>query len=208
VARKLGEQAIVASICPLKSDDASKNNGDPLYGYRPAVKAIVDRLKNALAQQCLPQALTPDQTGRVPCLILATLGNLGAVSGDPEAECAKFGLKVPDPEVLKKFREQQAEEAKRLGGAGTDAGASFDETRYAVCEYDQIPAAPGATCVKEPKKGWCYVTNTAGAKPAGTCPQAITFTEVGNPGPGIKISLQCIQQQGAGVGAAPTASAP
>jgi hypothetical protein len=202
VARALGDQAIVASICPIHVDE--QGAGDPLFGYRPAVKAIVDRLKNALAQQCLPQPLVPDSTGKVPCLILATLGNVGAVAGDPEAECAKFGLKVPDSDILAKFREAQAAEAKALGG---DAGAAFDETKYPVCEYEQIPEPAGSSCTKEQKKGWCYVVNSATAKPAGNCPQAITFTEVGNPGAGIKISLQCIEQQGAGT-AAPAASGP
>ena len=46
VARKLGDQAIVASLCPIHTTPATPD--DPLYGYRPAMKAIIDRLKLGL----------------------------------------------------------------------------------------------------------------------------------------------------------------
>jgi hypothetical protein len=46
VARKLGDQAIVASLCPLHTTPTAPD--DPLYGYRPAMKTIIDRLKQGL----------------------------------------------------------------------------------------------------------------------------------------------------------------
>jgi hypothetical protein len=46
VARELGDQAIVASLCAIHSVPDSPD--DPLYGYRPAMTAIVDRLKQGL----------------------------------------------------------------------------------------------------------------------------------------------------------------
>ncbi len=46
VARKLGDQAIVASLCPIHTKPDAPD--DPLYGYRPAMKTIIDRLKLGL----------------------------------------------------------------------------------------------------------------------------------------------------------------
>ncbi|HEY4013003.1 MAG TPA: hypothetical protein VGM06_06680, partial [Polyangiaceae bacterium] len=58
VAHHMGGQGIVSSLCPIHTTATS--DSDPVYGYRPAVNAIVNRLKNALSVQCLPQKLTID----------------------------------------------------------------------------------------------------------------------------------------------------
>jgi hypothetical protein len=187
VVRALGDQGIIASLCPRSLDT---NNPD--FGYRPAVRAIIDRLKNALANQCLPQALTVDQGGNVPCLILLTLEDTPA----GEDRCAKEpGLETPDPTILAKFR-QQLESDYKVGG-GADAGLK-DPAQYAVCVLKEIPVARGETCADHPEPGWCYVQNAPekGLSPAGTCPQAILFTQAGNK-VGAKISLQCIEANAA-----------
>jgi hypothetical protein len=48
VARALGSQSVVGSICPIHTKEAAQ--GDPLYGYRPTLQALVDRLSSALAK--------------------------------------------------------------------------------------------------------------------------------------------------------------
>jgi hypothetical protein len=53
-----GVQGIVSSLCPIHTSFAGGAALDPLYGYRPAVNAIIDRLKTDLSAQCLPQQLT------------------------------------------------------------------------------------------------------------------------------------------------------
>jgi hypothetical protein len=189
VVRKLGDQGIIASLCPRSLDQANED-----FGYRPAVRAIVDRLKNALANQCLPQPLSvfKDSNGQdaVRCLILETLPAQG---GQDECTAAK-GLAQPDPEVLRKFREQQEEEWKASGG---DKAGIPNPNTYPVCQVTQLPA--NVDCVKDPKAGWCYVSG----KSAGTCSQAILFSEAGNPPPGAKISLQCIEEKGGETAPAP-----
>jgi hypothetical protein len=184
VAKALGEQSIVASICPPDPKNKDLGTGpNPYYGYRPAVRAIVDRLKNSLASQCLPQKLSQDPEGKVPCLILESFAE--------PTNCADRGLVAPDPKVLEKFREQQRAEQ----------GAQADKNT--VCQAPQIlPAEFGgqATCEKVDKVGWCYVT---GAAAGGSCPQAIKFSERGNP-VGAIVSLQCIRSnEGDDAGAAP-----
>jgi hypothetical protein len=48
VARALGSQSVVGSICPIHAKEAAA--GDPLYGYRPTLQALTDRLSSALAK--------------------------------------------------------------------------------------------------------------------------------------------------------------
>jgi hypothetical protein len=48
LAELLGPQGVVSSLCPIHTTDNAQGN-DPLYGYRPAVTALVARMKAALA---------------------------------------------------------------------------------------------------------------------------------------------------------------
>ncbi len=184
VANKLGEQSIVASLCPREPSDTT----NPDYGYRPAVRAIVDRLKNALANQCLPEALTADETGNVPCLILETLAAAPGLNQGNACDPAK-GLTQPDPAVLAKFIE----------GVNAANGGDAGEQMGPVCQVTQLTKKDfvNDSCADSPKPGWCYLTEGA---TGGTCPQAIKFSTAGNPGVGAKVSLQCIQQSATGDG--------
>ncbi len=193
----LNDQGIAASLCPrtkglkgVELEDAIVNGSpNPLYGYRPAVKSIVDRLKDALTEQCLPEQLTLDPTLKAPCLILATLPTAG-----PESDCTKVkGLTIPSPEILTKFQQAEVE------SAGGDAGALL---KFPVCVLDEIPIKPGDTCKTTQDVGWCYVQNSGSATPAGRCPQAIIFTSgTDQQIKGANYSLQCIQQFGSGTAA-------
>ena len=177
LARLMGTQGILSSICPEHTTDNATSD-DPLYGYRPAVASIVDRLKNALANQCLPQPLTPDDQGNVPCLILEVLP-------DANTKCdPKFGLSVPPADILQKFKDS------------IKTGQPGDPSLNTICQVKQLVGADlvGGSCTSSPAAGWCYVTGAA----AGTCPQAILFSPGGNPLNGATISLQCIQTAGGG----------
>ena len=178
VARLLGEQSIVASLCPREVDDRSS----PDYGYRPAVRAIVDRLKNALAEQCLPQPLTREANGKVPCLILESFQE-----GDQATICdpAK-GLKQAEPNVVRRFYEEQA------AVTGVDVATVSTQP---VCEVEQLVGAQlvNESCEQSSAAGWCYIT--AGASRT-KCAQAIKFSPTGNPPVGARVHLQCINQQG------------
>lgn len=191
VVKALGDQGIIASLCPitLKGDKSA-----PDYGYNPAVAAIIERLKNALTVQCLPQQLTRDTgSGEVPCLVLATLG-------DASESCDKYGLALPPPAILDKFREQQKQEQGDVGDAG-----SLDLTKLPVCEVPQLVVQKGQSCKDDPKIGWCYVENAQpGSGPAGHCPQALIFSSSSGQLSGATFSLQCIQQFNPGEAAGDT----
>lgn len=178
VVRALGEQGIIASLCPIQLTDKTK----PTYGYNPAVQAIIDRLKDALTTQCLPQALTRDETKKVPCLVLTQLAEVTDRCDESK------GLAPVDPDIEKKFKEQQAAEQ------GTVKAGDTDVTKLPVCVLQQFIAENGQSCSGNNTPGWCYVTGTA----AGKCPQAVLFSGGTAALPGAKFFLQCIQQFQAG----------
>jgi hypothetical protein len=191
LANLLGSQGIISSLCPIHVTDNAAGD-DPVYGYRPAVTAIINRLKKALASQCLPQPLqtTSTPTGlQAPCLVLATLPETKA--GTEDTVCKGYpGLTtVSDASVLATFRaDQHAQWLTAMTGT--------DPSTLATCEVNQISVSPGTngnsgSCVgagSTGEAGWCYVTGTA----AGSCDtQAILFTS-GTPPNGATVNLQCI----------------
>jgi hypothetical protein len=186
--RALGEQGVIASLCPIT---LTGDKQSPTYGYNPAVKSIVDRLKNALTTQCLPQKLSRDPkttpANQVPCLVLAQLGEV-------TDSCAAQGLQKPDPAILAKFTEAQKAESGNVPVGGTDL------SKLPVCQLPQLVVDPGQTCKDNGDKGWCYVENGANGNPAGRCPQALIFSGATGALAGAKYSLQCIQQFGLDAG--------
>ncbi|HEX3597957.1 MAG TPA: hypothetical protein VHU80_22765, partial [Polyangiaceae bacterium] len=65
VLKDFGKNSIVASICARNVDTMAQD-----YGYRPAVDAIVDRLKGALTGSCLPRQLIRGANGKLPCSVV------------------------------------------------------------------------------------------------------------------------------------------
>jgi hypothetical protein len=198
LANKLGTQGIVSSICPIDvADNASSD--DPLYGYRPAVSSIINRLKTALTNQCLPQTLEVSDAGTgVPCLILATLESATNPS-NPQADCSNTktypSLSEPDATILAQF--QAAAHANWL----LNNKQGVDPSTLPTCQVAQLTGSQvvGGTCKGSQDPGWCYVTGVS----AGTCPQAIIFTQGAVP-TGATINLQCIETSSAIAGGAPT----
>jgi len=180
LARSLGTQGIVSSMCPIHVREETP--GDPLFGYRPAVTAIVNRLKDALTNECLPRKLTVS-AAQVPCLILETLPK----PGDQRAcDDSARGLRQPDPAILKRFREAKSEEWRATGGPSSGIP---DPSTFPVCEVAQLPA--GKDCSTSSDAGWCYYEG-------GDCAQQIRFSKAGNPVSNAVVDLQCVEQQGTG----------
>ena len=80
----VGDQAIVASICPAQS----RTRGAADYGYRPAVDAIIDKLKSA-PHRPMPAAPAHRRTddGQVSCVILEAF-NTSADTGNCDQACS------------------------------------------------------------------------------------------------------------------------
>jgi hypothetical protein len=153
VLKGIQDSAIVASICP-QTQDATKG----YFGYRPAVNAIIDRLKNALKGRCLPRRLDV-QNDRSPCLVLETKFLKGAGANAAEVSscqaCNAPGYRTPDPALLATL---QASATAEING---EEVADYE----CVCEFQQLEGAALATCqtdAKDPRfltgiNGWCYV---------------------------------------------------
>jgi hypothetical protein len=164
--------------------------GDPVYGYRPAVNAIINRLKSSLAVQCLPQKLVPDpsQGNKVPCLVLVTLPKPG-----DESVCNTIqGLGIPAGDVLSRF--QAAQEAAWMAAGGSKSTAP-DPRTLPTCVVNELTQTNNpndfgtdGTCSASMEQGWCYVEGSA----AGSCPQQILFTS-NMPPQGATVNLQCLE---------------
>jgi hypothetical protein len=198
LANMMGGQGIVSSLCPIHTDPAAGTTSatDPLYGYNPAVNAIVNRLKSALGSQCVPELqTTPDKNGNatVPCLVLVTFGPNASSAPTSEGECSMFGngaYTTVDPTVLSEFQKSQAAMAGDAGGAAI--------AKEVTCQLNQAPVPAGDSCVGGTAPGWCYVTG-AGIKGGSTCSQEIAYSATGLVPNGAQISLQCISTNQMGV---------
>jgi hypothetical protein len=178
VARMLAGHGIVASLCPIDPVDlGTADHPDPLYGYRPAVATLIDRLKASLGPQCVPEGLVPGAgTDQVPCLVLVTLpASSGGSCMQPNCDPGK-GLSVPPEGVLTQFCKN----------------ANDPETR-SVCVLQQLTpeASPndfaGGSCATESADpGWCYVTSSP------HCAQALVFSNDALPS-GSLAYLQCLE---------------
>ena len=186
-----GVQGIASSLCPIHT--TASGNADPVFGYRPAVNAIINRLKNALSVQCLPQKLKLDAaTQTVPCLILVTL---------QKGTCnAAAGLTAPPPDVLQRF--QAAQHADWLASCGGKSCVLADPATLTTCALTELTPASdptgfpaGGDCSASSQPGWCYVEGTA----AGSCSQQILFT-ANEPPQGATVTLQCLEQANTVVG--------
>ncbi len=195
VLKGLGSQAIVASICPSNLTDLNATD----YGYRPAVGAVIDRLKSALKGQCLQRQLQACHTdpktgvsndscvtgiadGQVPCVVLeARRLNAGEV-----CDCAATGRSPASPEQIT-----------------DDVAAAGD----CICAITQMPEADIPTCQTSSAPnldGWCYVDPTQEDDAAArslqctivkaNCPSVehfIRFVGEGQPVKGAKAFITC-----------------
>jgi hypothetical protein len=144
VLKDFGPNSIVASICARNVTKPKAQD----YGYRPAVDAIVDRLKGALTGSCLPRQLTRDASGKLPCSIvearpLPSTGVKPACSATP-------GRADPDPDVVSPAIDQ-LRKAKSCDAPNEPAC-----TQYYICQIDEA----GKEChtgEKPVSPGWCYI---------------------------------------------------
>ncbi|MDC3959104.1 hypothetical protein [Polyangium jinanense] len=145
VLRGLGDQGIVGSVCPKQVNDRTKDD----YGYRPAIGALVDRLKAKIGGPCLPRTLDRDKEGAVNCLLIEARPTGGACSCDSE----HARLPVDDTHAA------AIDEAKaRSPEAGWDCFCQIPQLKdeeLTICQNDvsDDPVTPAG----EPVSGFCYV---------------------------------------------------
>jgi hypothetical protein len=165
VLKDLGENAIVASICPKVTKAAGDNPAsDPNYGYNPAVGAIIERLKIALQGKCLPRPIETNDQGQVLCKVIEAQKN--------GCDCALKGRAGVTDASLVKAVQTQLQVTGSCGNAG-----QAPCTNWCQCEIKQevnSAANPDLTTCQsngQPSQpGYCYIDknaeNVAGANKA------------------------------------------
>ncbi len=203
VLKAVGDQGIVGSICPAQLVDSKKAD----FGYRPAVGAIIERLKKALGGQCLPRSLTPKQSGEVGCFILEARNVPDPASCAQACTAANDRRVLPsdDPAVKQAKNDKLYATAKwncfcEINQALGDPGKDGRPMNLAACQ----DAAPNKEPVLNEKgqqvDGWCYIDATT-VPPTGNadvvknCPASekrlIRFVGKGNGAPGATLFITC-----------------
>ncbi len=138
VLKGMDSQAILASICPANTHDPQAEN----FGYRPAVRAITDRLKAALQNSCFGLQFEIADDGRVPFAIIE------AIRLSPEEECTCTGVRsTPSRDQVEAIEH---------------AAPVKESTLNCFCELKQVTPGPDLqACVSQETvtgvEGWCYV---------------------------------------------------
>jgi hypothetical protein len=157
VLRGYGENAIVASICP-KNVMSSNPQGDPSYGYNPAVSAIINRLKEALVGTCLPRPL--DTTGtELPCKVVEAF----LPGSDGVCACNLEGRTDLSTDKIRASVEDELIAGSLCGGT-----SEVPCDRYCMCEIQQFTGAELSQCQTDATdngmiNGYCYVDSTSPA---------------------------------------------
>jgi hypothetical protein len=141
VLQGLNDQAIVASICPSNMTDMSKSD----FGYRPAIAALISRLRNALRGRCLPRQLevNPDDHS-VPCVIIEAFNPPMGQTCDCEG--GNNGRTTATDAVL-------TDDIKKAGSCRCVINQLSDndgKNSATICQTQVSP--PGSV-----PAGWCYV---------------------------------------------------
>jgi len=169
VLKDLGDNAIVASICPKVTVPKGDAASDPNYGYNPAVGAIINRLKDALKGKCLPRAIDtiledPNQVksdtnpAKVLCAVVEAQKN--------GCDCTIKGRKEVDPKLVDPVRKQ----LQLTGQCGN--GSQQPCSDWCQCEIKQETGAELVSCQNggPAPAGYCYVDDPASPL-LKTCPE-------------------------------------
>jgi hypothetical protein len=190
VLKGLGDNAVVASICP-KNVMSSNPLGDPSYGYNPAVSAMVRRFKEALVPGCLPRPFTPESSGQIPCTLVETQH-----SGGAGCSCSSPGRSNLGSETLTGAIQDELIASNLCGG---NTGVECSD--YCMCEIEQFSGAELDACQNVPTDagnqfGFCYVDESTGdAALLAACPaterQIIRFMGPDVPAPRSLAIVAC-----------------
>jgi hypothetical protein len=140
--------SVVASICARNV----LNDQLPDFGYRPAMAAIVDRLKEKLSNRCLPRRLAATR-GRVPCSLIEVRFD------EPSCQCDEsIARTIPDEEIGAAIRQ------RLVDGFSARCGDN-DPSCEAACLCNVEQAGDGLQAcqnLEDPvgAEGWCYVADT------------------------------------------------
>jgi len=202
VLRGVGENGIVASICPKNTQPGPglAAEADPSYGYNPAVAAMLEIFKTRLSQQCLPRSLPVERDpesanfGQVPCAVVEALPTEGG-SCSCDTTHGRTPLAAGDDRLPSAVREQM-----RLEERCDQGGRSCRD--YCLCKLDSLTGPQLTACQNGQDDGtsygYCYVDPAQGiGNPAlvQACPstkrRSLHFVGEGVPANGSVTFMAC-----------------
>ncbi|MFZ5891737.1 MAG: hypothetical protein ACOY0T_11840 [Myxococcota bacterium] len=195
VLKGIGDQAVVASICPKVARSANPDS-DPNYGYNPAVAAIVDTLRPQLANRCLPRAPTVESDGHTSCRVLETRFT-------KDCDCTKPGRKQANEEALASIVADLHRE-KACGVQGAPACEDVCACEISESEGDALTTCRSLTDPSAQAPGFCYIDaekKLGDAKLLQGCPsnqqRLLRFVGPETPRPGSLTFMACMGQPNA-----------
>ncbi len=184
----VGDNSIVASICPKSTDLAAVD-----YGYRPAMAAIVNRLKVELGNKCYSRELSQKPDGSIACRIVEAL---------PPEEAASSSCETV---ARKPIEDRLAESVRRrlLNGHYCETEAECEQ--FTLCEITQLLASEDpdglTSCLQDEVAvgdGWCYIDearNLGNPELLGRCPdtarRTVRYAGAGRPANGSVTVVSC-----------------
>jgi hypothetical protein len=156
VLRGIGENAIVASICPKHTEAAAGlvREEDPSYGYNPAVHSIVDVFRRRLGGQCLPRPLPVEEDGSVPCAVVEVLPRREGTACSCDASKGRLPFGEGDAKLPNAIAKQLAEE-NQCGSNGIDC------RDHCACKLAPLSGSALEACragSEDPNVyGYCYI---------------------------------------------------
>jgi len=161
VLRGIGDNAIVASICPKNTAAAAGllPEADPSYGYNPAVQAILDVFKDRLGDQCLPRALPVEPDGAVPCAVVEAIPRRGGTCSCDEGR-GRETLGAADAKLPAAVA-SELEKNQVCGAPGSPACNDFCLCKVARLEGSELDQCLAGS--EDPNVyGYCYVDPSQG----------------------------------------------
>jgi len=162
VLKDFGNNSIVASLCARNLTDQGAQD----YGYRPAVDAIIERLKEQLAAKCLPRVLQVDPTThQVPCSIIEAVTTQEDCNNTPGRGPVSDLLIQPAKDRLASENSCTNDQSKSSPTLPLCSNFTFCAILPAAADCHQ--QTPDANDV-----GWCYIDPKNGdpASLVATCP--------------------------------------
>ncbi|HEY3493118.1 MAG TPA: hypothetical protein VGK73_00475 [Polyangiaceae bacterium] len=182
VLRKIGDQALVASICPKNITAEGDPLLDPNYGYNPAIGGILDRLREGIGPTCIERDLPAEQTAdgeRTTCAVIEA-------HRAEACECDEsLGRMEPSDDDVGDALGQLRSDHQ----CGDTTGIDCDS--FCLCEIRELEGDDLSACQNElveptESHGFCYIDTQSGTvNPAivRSCPgyakRALRFTGEG-----------------------------
>ena len=199
VLKGVGDQALVASICPKNTTAEGDPAADPDFGYNPAVSGLLSRLREGIGPSCIERDLPVESTEsgeQTTCAVVEAHRDDVCVC---EASLGRLTVAPGSATETSVLAQLQAD-----GQCGGSSGASCDS--YCLCEIQQLSDADLEACQNDEQVpndafGFCFIdgsSESVNPNLVRSCPgyakRALRFAGDGAVTPGAFALLSCPEE--------------